>query len=220
MSLALKASMNTYLNLTTIVRNTIMAPKPVRIIFFDIETTGLNTYHDHVIEIAVKDNGGSTFTSLVKPPVPLVPKITELTGLTDNDLRDAPDPYAVAQKFCEFIQTADDTNLIMVGHNSIGFDCRFIRSWLGRLGIHSDDFNKATHVDTMRLSQYYYPGRYSYSLVTLCKYAGLGDGNQAHRAMGDVASTECLFNHIISDIRRRKGTTCDIMEICRPVIFN
>jgi DNA polymerase III epsilon subunit-like protein len=217
MSLALQTTLNA---LNTVVRGKLMMPTALRIVFFDIETTGLNPYHDHIIEVAVRDNYGHSYQSLIKPPVPVPAKITEITGLTTADLADAPEPYPVALKFMEFLNTPENTMLMMVGHNSLGFDCRFIRNWLGRLGVNAEPFEAAEHVDTMRLAQYYYPGRFSYALVSLCKYAGIGGGNQAHRAMGDVMSTECLFNHIVGDIRRRKGAAYDIREICRPVLKN
>ena len=203
--------------LDTMLHSAPIIPQAIRLVFFDIETTGLNPYHDHIIEIAVSDNYGAEYQSLVKPPVTLSPKITELTGLTDADLKDAPEPIAVAQKFSEFLETPPNTTLVMIGHNSISFDCRFLKSWLNRVNVPCDNFRSCYHVDTMRLAQYYYPKRYSYALSSLMKYAGLtAEGGVAHRAMADVQSTKCLFNHIISEIRRVKGTS--ILDICVPTM--
>jgi DNA polymerase-3 subunit alpha (Gram-positive type) len=214
----------------------IARPTPYRVVFYDLETTGLNPYHDHVIEMAVCDTTGRAFTSLIACPVPLSPRITEITGLRTVDLAGAPEPLSVAEKLFEFIYgeptaaASSTTTTILVGHNAYGFDRPFLTSWLERIGVEQSrvdrlmksasgdgSLHRILHADTMRLCQYYYPGRYSYSLQALCKYAGIETPN-AHRAAGDVAATAQLFAHVVGHIRRLKGGHLTELDICQPTM--
>ena len=75
----------------------------------DVETTGLDSKHDQVIEIAgVKYNEGAnieTFSSLVKPSVPIPDQITYLTGITDSDVEYASPVEEVADSFQKFLSS-------------------------------------------------------------------------------------------------------------------
>ena len=57
-----------------------------RLIFFDLETTGLNFYHDKIIEIGAIDNHGNTFEVLINPHCKLKPIIVKITGITQQQV--------------------------------------------------------------------------------------------------------------------------------------
>ena len=114
---------------------------------FDLETTGLSSKHDRIIEIgAVRMKNGveiARFQSFADPGRMLDKKIVDLTGITDEMLIDAPQIEEVLPKFMEFVG-----DRVLVAHNS-DFDTGFIRAECARQGI---DY-AFTAVDTLILSQ-------------------------------------------------------------------
>lgn len=96
---------------------------PDKLIFLDVETTGLDGYRDRIIEIFLlslsKSGEVAQYETLINPQRPLPERITEITGLTDADLQDAPLESEVAPAIREFIGMGTP-----VGHN-LPFDLRF-----------------------------------------------------------------------------------------------
>jgi DNA polymerase III epsilon subunit family exonuclease len=96
-----------------------------RYVAFDLETTGKDPRRDEIIEIgAVRISGGvagEEFSALVKPSRSLPRLITEITGISDRDLENAPPLEEVLPKFLDFI--GEDT---LVAHN-IEFDYAFLK---------------------------------------------------------------------------------------------
>ncbi|MGB8954614.1 MAG: exonuclease domain-containing protein, partial [Tumebacillaceae bacterium] len=93
-------------------------------VIFDLETTGFNASSDKIIDIgAVKVVDGQiteTFQRLVNPGTKIPAFIQELTGITNEDVKDAPSIEDVMPEFLPFIGDA-----ILVAHNA-DFDMRFI----------------------------------------------------------------------------------------------
>ena len=121
---------------------------PNNYVVFDIETTGLDPEFDEIIEIgAVKIKDGikiDTFNSLIKPEYEIDEFITELTGITNGMVENAPSIDEVLPKFMDFIR-----DYIIIGHN-VNFDINFIYVNLEELNIPpiTNDF-----VDTLRISR-------------------------------------------------------------------
>ena len=99
---------------------------------FDLETTGLSSHTDRIIEIGavILKNGKEVdrFQTFVDPERPLDRKIVELTGITEEMLQGAPKIEEVLPKFLDFIG-----GRVLVAHNS-DFDTGFIRAECARLG--------------------------------------------------------------------------------------
>ena len=154
-------------------------------VVFDIETTGLNPRTCHIIEIgAVRMRHGEiidTFSTFVSPGEPLTPQIIDLTGITDDMLKDAPGPAEVLRAFKEF---AGDTPL--AAHNA-SFDMSFILRHGEAYGIDFDN----TWLDTLWLIKRTFPSQKSYSLGKLA--AEFGIPLQHHRALGDATATAQLM---------------------------
>ena len=154
---------------------------------FDLETTGLSSRNDRIIEIgAVKLQNGEEidrFQTFVDPERPLDPKIVELTGITDAMLRGAPKIEEVLPKFLEFVG-----DQVLVAHNS-DFDTGFIRAACARQGIPYP----YTAADTLILSQNLLPYLNKFKLNIVSEALKLPDFNH-HRA-GDDAKTCGLIMH-------------------------
>ena len=148
---------------------------------FDLETTGLSSRTDRIIEIGavVMKNGQEIdrFQTFVDPERKLDRKIVDLTGITDDMLVGAPKIEEVLPKFLAFIG-----NRVLVAHNS-DFDTGFIRSECARLGY---EYN-FTAADTLILSQNLLPQLGKFKLNIVSNALSLPDFTH-HRA-GDDALT-------------------------------
>ncbi|MCR5653908.1 MAG: PolC-type DNA polymerase III [Ruminococcus sp.] len=163
-------------------------------ICFDIETTGLSAKNDKITEIgAVKIENGlvtDTFSTFANPEMPIPKRITELTGITDSMVKDAPSQSEAVKAFLDF---AGDN--ILVAHNA-SFDTGFIRVACENMGV---PYNY-TAVDTVVICRSILKDIKNCKLDTVAKYLRMGDFNH-HRATDDA---EMLANIFVELCRRLK----------------
>ena len=161
---------------------------------FDIETTGLDASSCKITEIgAVNVKDGKIleeFNMLINPEMPIPKEITEITGISDETVKDAPTIAEVLPQFFEFAK-----DRILVAHNA-NFDTGFIRKAAEDLGI---DFSN-TYLDTLSMSKYLVPELGKHKLDTLAKYFKLGDFNH-HRASDDAAMLAQIFFKLTDKLR-------------------
>lgn len=173
-------------------RSIVRVPKHYTVV--DTETTGLDPQQDRLIEIAaIRFRGGketARFETLIKPGRKLSKKITEITGITDEELKDAPMPQDALQKFMDFLQ--DD---IIVAHNA-NFDVNFIYDSLQRCELPPLRNN---FVDTLRLARFVLPCMEDYKLSSLASYYKIPQP-VAHRALADCETTAQLLQKLEEDI--------------------
>ncbi|MCS7207427.1 MAG: exonuclease domain-containing protein [Dehalococcoidia bacterium] len=147
----------------------------------DLETTGLDTAHDAIIEVgAVRFQGGKvldTFTSLVNPYRPIPPEVERLTGITSRAVATAPPFALVAGQLLDFLGDAP----VIVGHN-LAFDLAFLE----RAGVRPS----ALPADTQELAEVLFP-RGPYGLGALASALGI-PVTTAHRALPDALTTAHL----------------------------
>lgn len=156
-------------------------------VVFDLETFGLNSHKNEIIEIgAIKLKGTrivDTFSSFVNPNKIIPKRISELTHITQDMVDNAPTIEDVLPKFLEFTKDA-----VMVAHNS-AFDMGFIRRNAKKyMGI---DY-KPPVIDTLQMARDLYPDLKGYNLDRLNKTFKLSLENH-HRAIDDAQSTAKLF---------------------------
>lgn len=151
----------------------------------DLETTGLDPRTDSVIEIAVVLLEGDTvlqeFQSFVRPHKPIPPEVTDLTGISDDMVADAPSLFALRTEIRRLLG-----NHPIVGHN-VSFDLGFLaQEQLGEMN---------TAVDTVTLASILLPRAGQYSLDYLTDHLDLKPdlGGQTHRALADVLLTAELL---------------------------
>ena len=169
-------------------------------IAFDLETTGLSSVKDVITEIgAVLLRNGEvvdTFQTFVDPKRKLDPKNIELTGITDEMLKGAPDISEVLSKFLEF---CGDRPLI--AHNA-DFDIGFVTAACQKLGI---PFNP-TSIDTLILSQNLLSQLSKHKLNIVADALGLPEFNH-HRASDDALTCGYLYLRFAEMLKERGLTS-------------
>jgi DNA polymerase III subunit epsilon len=152
----------------------------------DIETTGGSALQEKITEIAVYLHDGDKITdefiSLVNPERNIPYFITNLTGITNEMVENAPRFFEIAKKIIEMTE-----GTTFVAHNA-RFDYSFIRQEYKSLGYNF----KRNILDTVTLSRKLLPGHKSYSLGNLCKDLNITI-NGRHRAGGDAFATVRLL---------------------------
>ncbi len=175
----------------------------------DIETTGGKADTHRITEIAIVLHDGErildTWETLVNPETWIPYGITELTGITQEMVQDAPKFYEIARKIVELTEGA-----ILVAHNA-SFDYGFLREEFARLGY---TFSRR-HLCTVRLGRKTFPGLHSYSLDNLIAWMGISV-EQRHRAMGDALATAELFRRIMA----QQGGAAQAMTMLRMGLKN
>ena len=161
---------------------------------FDLETTGLSSQKDEIIEIgAVRMQGGKElerFQTFVNPRRRLEQKIVELTGITDAMLADAPSIETVLPEFLEFVG-----DRVLVAHNA-DFDTGFIREACRKQGLPYG----FTSVDTLILSQNLLPHLNKFKLDVVSNALSLPDFNH-HRAGDDAVTCGLIFHKLTDKLR-------------------
>lgn len=169
-------------------------------ICFDIETTGLSAARDKITEIgAVKVENGvitDTFSTFANPKMPIPQKITQLTGITDDMVKDAPSQSEAVGAFLEF---AGDN--VLVAHNA-PFDTSFIAKACEDMG---REYNY-TSIDTVAISRAILTDIKNCKLDTVAKFLRLGDFNH-HRATDDAEMLARIFINLCQRLTDDYGIT-------------
>lgn len=170
-------------------------------IVFDLETTGFSAKNERITEIgAVRVSGGEikeSFNTFVNPEKPIPEKIVELTGITDDMVKDAPSQEEAVRAFLDFC----GENTILVAHNA-QFDISFIRAACERYEI---PYNH-TFIDTVPLCRTMLPGLKNYKLDTVSKHLKLDDFNH-HRACDDAKILADIMLVLFKDLKEERNIT-------------
>lgn len=158
------------------------------IIAVDVETTGIDPEFDRIIEIgAFRPETGEVFRTLVNPGRPLAPRITELTGITDEMLFGQPSEEEAMQRFLEFV----GEDRILLGHN-IPFDHSFLVQSMRRVGMEEITWEG---IDTLKIARVLCAELPSRKLGALCEHFGLTN-ERAHRAFEDAMATYRIYGKL------------------------
>jgi DNA polymerase III subunit epsilon len=171
----------------------------------DIETTGGSSRIEKITEIAIYLHDGhqitGEFSSLVNPERNIPYFITNLTGITNEMVEEAPRFYEIAKTIVELTE-----GRTFVAHNA-RFDYSFVREEFKSLGF---NFRRSV-LDTVALSRKLLPGHASYSLGNICKDLNINI-NGRHRAAGDALATVKLFELLLERDRVLSGTRPGLMS--------
>ena len=169
-------------------------------VVLDVETTGLNTRTDEIIEIgAVRIENGvevGEFSELINPGRPVPERVVEITGITGAMLRDKRTLMEVMPEFAKFCEGA-----VLVAHNA-SFDMSFFRRAFRQAGLPFD----FCIVDTLALVRSQYPQLKTHKLGNMCKQLGISLLN-AHRAVHDARATGLMLVKVLSEVIAQKQIT-------------
>lgn len=158
------------------------------IIAVDVETTGIDPEYDRMIEIgAYRPATGEVFRTLIFPGRLLEPKITDLTGITDEMLSGQPSEEEAIRAFCSFL----GEDRVLLGHN-VSFDYAFLVQAIRRAGIQEPEF---AGIDTLKCARALCAELPSKRLSALCEHFGLIN-ERAHRAFEDASVTYLLYEKL------------------------
>ena len=176
-------------------------------VVFDLETTGLSSHYDKVIEIsALKVRNHEVveeFSSLVNPGQHIPEVATDVNGITDDMVSDAPGFRHVLQDFSAFAE-----EMVLVGHNIHRFDLPFLyrdatEFWEQTIG---NDY-----VDTLQMARICLPGQRGYGLGSLAGHYGISTAG-AHRALADCYMTQKVYEKLRGEQEQRVKE--GLMRIC------
>lgn len=158
--------------------------KDLPLAVLDVETTGLDPQVDRVTEIAIiRFEGGEvveTYGELVNPEMPIPEESTKITGITDEDVKDAPTFEELAPAIHERLQGVG-----IVAYN-LSFDRSFMRQELQRCGLDWPD--DAPTLDPLIFARQFFKNHRRKNLGAVCKLLGI-PLEEAHRATHDATVT-------------------------------
>ncbi|QWU14140.1 DNA polymerase-3 subunit alpha [Paenibacillus sophorae] len=186
--------------------NVVENPQPLELktatyVVFDIETTGLSITRNNITELAaVKMQGGQEidrYTTFVNPHEKIPYHIQQLTNITDDMVKDAPDLEPVLHDFVKFARDS-----VLVAHNA-RFDMGFIQASLAKFGLPP---LPNPSLDTLELARLLHPNMKNHRLNTLAdKYKVLLESH--HRAVDDTVALGGVLNGLLADAEKLKGLT-------------
>ncbi len=197
-------------NSISVVRGRSAEPLDGTFIVFDLETTGLNPASEEITEIAavrvVEGEIRDSFQTYVNPHKPIPAEITEMTGISDETVADAPD---LDKAVPEFLAWAGEGQYPLVAHNA-GFDMGFLRTACQRLGIERE----FTSIDTLEMSRLMLPHMHKFKLNILAKELQVGPFEH-HRASEDAAVLGRIYVKLLKRLREEMHavTTADINPV-------
>ena len=164
-------------------------------VLFDLETTGTSWQNDEVVEIsALKVKDGvveDEFSTLVNPGIPIPFMASDVNGITDDMVKDAPDFKAALGQFIEF-----SGDSILVGHNIASFDMKFIQrdaeKYYGK--VFGNDY-----IDTLLIARIYLPELEHHTLSDLAHYYHISSAG-AHRALADCKMNQRIYESLKEEI--------------------
>lgn len=156
----------------------------------DVETTGLDYSHDRIVQIGIikiiDNQPVDSLNTYINPEMPIPSRSTEIHGITDADVKDAPTYKQIADRVLSLMN--NDT---VVGHN-VTFDLNFVQR-IFPLCSDPDVDIKIDYIDTWEYAHKVVSRVHDYKLQTLLAYYGIDPG-EAHTAYDDARATLELFN--------------------------
>ncbi len=153
------------------------------LVFFDLETTGINITKDRIVEISllkVHPNGKEEIKSrLINPEMPIPPQATAIHGITDDDVKDCPTFKQVAKSLADMLEGCD-----LAGFNSSRFDVPMLSEEFLRAGV-DFDMSKRKFVDV----QIIFHKKEQRTLEAAYKFYCDKELQNAHSAESDTIAT-------------------------------
>ena len=158
------------------------------IVFFDLETTGLNIGRDHIVEISLikifPDEHRESFTQRINPGIHIPEEATAVHGISDADVADKPLFKDVARRIADIIQGCD-----LGGFNSNKFDIPMLAEEFMAVGMTDVDLRRSNFIDV----QVIFHKKEQRTLTAAYKFYCDKDLEGAHGAFADTSATVDVF---------------------------
>ncbi|MDE5548740.1 MAG: 3'-5' exonuclease, partial [Clostridia bacterium] len=178
-----------------------------KFVVFDIETTGLNTETDEIIEIgAVKLEYGKIveyYDTLIDPNREIPPDASKVNHIYDEDVKNSPYLEDVLGFFMDYIK-----GYKLIAHNGNGFDFKILRRDCQRYNLPFDN----ELIDSLTEARKILKRERSHSLESLCRHYNIVNKN-AHRAYEDSEATAKVFVKLMDDYYREDGQSDEDNEV-------
>ena len=187
------------------------------IFYYDFETTGLNQYHDKIIEYTFLTEDKNMISSLVNPEIKIPPKVISITKITDEMLVDKPLMWQSLPKITKFIESGTGTKFL-IAHNNDNFDKIFLQNNLKKYDYNCKNYSWK-FIDTLLLAKKILPNISSYSLKSLCKHFNIKvDGS--HRSTADTKMVRKLYHALCKELIKKLGTNYEELISNPALIYN
>ena len=166
------------------------------LVFFDLETTGINIAKDRIVELsflkALPNGEHVTYTRRVNPEMPIPQESSMIHGIYDEDIKDAPTFKSLAKNLTKFLEGCD-----LAGFNIIRFDVPMLVEEFLRVGVDFEVSNRKL-VDAQRIFHMMEPR----NLKAAYKFYCNADLEDAHSAEADTVAT---FHVLDAQIKKYQG---------------
>lgn len=174
-----------------------MSEQALSYVCFDLETTSLDPMTGQILEIgAFKVENGVTvgkYHSMAKPDLPIPYSITEINGITNEEVADSPSEAEVLSEFYEWCG-----NYPFLGHNVFGFDYKYLKTRGKHYGLDFSNGGTRMGWDTLKIARKELPYIADHKLMTVRDHFGIKLDGKAHRADYDAIITKLIFDRFVS----------------------
>lgn len=182
------------------------------LVFFDVETTGLNVIRDRILQIALikypKNNAEpQELTMLINPGVPISEESMAIHGFTPKDLANKPTFAQVSKQLFDFIGNAD-----LAGYNAARFDIPMLMEEFDRVGLEFE-INSRRIIDVQRIFYKMEPRTLKAALRFYCQK----ELTDAHDALADVRATIDVFKGQLQFYEGKNLVDEHANEIIEPI---
>lgn len=184
----------------------------MKLAYFDAETTGTDPYKDRIVELAilvvVDGVVEAQLDTLVNPQLPIPEEASEIHGITDEMVANAPTMQDIAEEVWRMVE-----GTTLVGYNIRRFDTPLLATELSRCGLPGGKLLDQPEIDLYRLWMECEPRTLEGAFQ---RFLGREMDGEAHRAMHDVAGLPDLLL-AMDPILPSDGGYMALAEACRPV---
>ena len=192
------------------------------LVYYDLETTGLNQFHDNITEYCFiretfLNENMPTLTSLCNPEKPIPEVVTRITGIKDEMVQNYPNFQNQSTSILEFLNLARGPTYF-VAHNGDNFDFIILREQFKKSGYNIRSF-PIYSIDTLLLAKKLYPNLQKHNLGFLCKTFNCYQAN-AHRANEDTLMLRSLYMHLCGELSSILGTDPNMLLQNPLLVYN
>jgi len=184
---------------------------PPKLVAFDIETTGLDTENDRIVELSFEIIGedwkSENKTYRLNPEMPIPPEVTAIHGIKDEDVKDCPTFRELAGEFWSMLSDA-----VLIGYNIKNFDLPFLAKEFERNSSYRLDIGKISIIDVYVV----YAKMESRDLQAAYKFYLNKSLEKAHSAKGDVQATVEILKAQLEKYPEMPRNSEELSKWCFP----